>query len=340
MKDIFLVTGAAGFIGSHIVDAFISKGRRVRILIKKHSDTTNIGGHLERGAVEVVYGNLHDRATLARALKDCTFICNAAALTDLSAKLHDLINTNVIALDAMLEIASQMPLKRFVQISSISAFDKSHTIIDESTPLTPINNYDRSKLEGEEVALRYWREKRVPVTILEPSAVYGPRVRIGFSYLLEMLDSGRMRYPVNEHTKLNMLYVGDLIQAVEQAFEVPEACGERFVIGSEISHTYRYIVELAARELGIPAPEKHVPFSIAKCYAFIMQIASKLRGKKPALTVSYFDYITTDIILDISKAQRILGFVPRYSIEEGMSAMVKWYRENTSPSLKKRCTGS
>lgn len=326
MQDTFLITGAAGFIGSHIVDALVNRRKRVRILIREHSDTTNIAEHLDRGSVEVVYGDLHSREILTEALADCTFICNAAALTDLSATLDALIHTNVTALDALLETASRIPLKRFVQISSIGAFDKSHPIIDESTPLAPINNYDRSKIEGEEVALRYWRERGVPVTILEPSAVFGPRVRIGFDYLLEMLDSGKMRYPVNEHTKLNMLYVGDLVQAVERAFEVPAAIGERFVIGAETSHTYRYIIELAARELGVPPPHKHVPFFVAKCYALISEIASKLRREKPSLTVSYFDYITNDIILDISKAKRILGFKPSYSLEQGMKAMVAWFR--------------
>jgi nucleoside-diphosphate-sugar epimerase len=226
----------------------------------------------------------------------------------------------------MLEFASHMKLKRFVQISSIGAFSKDHAIIDEETPLTPINNYERSKVEGESIALNYWKERKLPVTILEPSAVYGPRVRIGFRYLLDVLNRGKMRYPVNENTKLNMVYVSDLVQAVELALSVPEAIGERFIIGDEVSYTYKQIIELAAKELGVPPPRKHVPFSLAKWYAFLVQTGAKMVGRKPQLTVAYFDYITTDMVLDISKAKRILGYKPRYSLAEGMKEMVTWFR--------------
>ncbi len=246
MKEKFLVTGATGFIGSHIVDTLVKKGKQVRVLIRKNANFSHITQHIKTRSVEIAYGDLHDAETVKKALADCTIICNAAALTDLSAPRDALFKTNVHSLKVMLEFASQMKLKRFVQISSIGAFDKGHAIIDEKTPLTPINNYERSKVEGEVIALSYWKEKRLPVTILEPSAVYGPRVRIGFKYLLEVLRRGKMRYPVNENTKLNMVYVSDVVQAVEQAISVPEAVGERFIIGDEVSYTYKQIIELAA----------------------------------------------------------------------------------------------
>jgi nucleoside-diphosphate-sugar epimerase len=329
MQDTFLVTGATGFVGSHIVDALIKKRRQVRVFIRKHADVGNIAEHLSEGNVEVAYGDLREVGTVEKALAGCTVICNAAALTDLSAPSDALISTNVVALDAMLKIASKMRLNRFVQISSIGAFVKTDTAIDETTRFTPVNAYDRSKVEGEKVTLRYWKENGVPVTILEPSAVYGPRVRIGFKYLLEMLHRGKMRYPVNENTLLNMVYVEDLVQAVQKAISVPEALGERFIIGDEVSHTYKEIIELAARELGVPPPQKHVPFLIAKWYAFFAEIGAKLQGKKPSLTARYFDYITSDMVLDISKAKRILGYKPEYTVEQGIKEMVKWFKSNT-----------
>jgi dihydroflavonol-4-reductase len=325
MRDTFLVTGATGFIGSHIVDTLVAKGKQVRVLIRDNTRISNITEHIKRGNIELVYGNLHNVHAIEKALTGCTVICNAAALTDLSASLDALLRTNVFALRAMLEIASHMKIKRFVHISSIGAFNLSRHSINENTPLTPINNYDRSKVEGEKLALAFGREKKLPVTILEPSAVYGPRVRIGFHYLLEVLERGKMRYPVRENTKLNMLYVGDLVQAVEKAISAPEAIGERFIIGDDRSYTYKQILELAAKELGVPPPQKHIPFSIAKCYALLTEAGAKLLGRKPRITVSYFDYITSDMILDISKAKRLLGFKPQYSLEQGMKRMVKWF---------------
>jgi nucleoside-diphosphate-sugar epimerase len=334
MQEKFLVTGAAGFIGSHICDALVSKGRNIRTLVRKGADLSHISAHINEGKIEVVCGDLRDPETVKRALDKCTVVINAAALTDLSASLDSLFDTNVRALRMMLELASRTDLRRFVQISSIGAFDKTHALINEDTPLSPINNYDRSKIAGEKIALSYCKEKKAPATILEPSAVYGPRVRIGFKYLLEVLMQGKMRYPVKESTRLNMLYVADLIQAVEKAIVIPEAVGERFIIGDEVSYTYKEIIDLAAKELGVPPPRGHVPFSIAKCYAFYAQTLAKAMGRKPELTVAYFDYLTTDMILDISKAKRILGFKPQYSLAQGMKEMVSWFltqKETLSP---------
>lgn len=300
----------------------------MRILTREKSNISNIADHIRQRKVEVVYGNLHDPHAIEKAVENCTVICNAAALTDLSASREALFRTNVLSLRMLLEFASRSKLKRFVQISSIGSFARTCTSVNEDTPFAPRNNYDRSKITGEKIVRSYCREKGLPATVLEPSAVYGPRVRIGFGYLLEMLSRRMMRYPVNEHTKLNMLYVCDLVQAVEKAIAVPQAVGERFIIGDEVSYTYERIIETAARELGVPPPRKHVPFSLAKSYAFLVQTAAKVAGRKPGVTVAYFDYLTSDMVLDISKAKRVLGFKPGYSLEQGMKAMVQWFRNS------------
>lgn len=328
MKEKYLVTGANGFIGSHIVDSLVTKRKRVKILIRKNSNINNIEEHIRNKSIEIVYGDLRDKESLKKALDECTIICNSGALTDLSASHKDLFDVNVHSLKTMLELASKRPISRFVQISSIGAFDKHHSVINERTPLNPINSYELSKVEGERIALSFFKEKRLAVTILEPSAVYGRRVNIGFPYMLEVLRKEMMRYPVNENNLLNLVYVTDVVEAIELAIEKEKAIGERFIIGGEKSYTYKEIVEAAAYELGIPPPTKHIPLSIAKSFVFVNQCISKIRKRKPELVTNYFDYITTDMNIDITKARTILGFKPKVELKEGMREMVDWYLSN------------
>lgn len=321
----YLVTGANGFIGSHLVDTLVSKKKSVKILIRKNSNIHNIEEHIKKRRIEVVYGDLRDRKSLKEALYNCTVICNIGALTDLSASRKELLDVNVDSLKDMLELVSKKPIKKFVQISSIGGFSKNHTIINEETPQNPNNNYELSKVKGERIAISYWKEKGIPVTVLEPSAVYGPRVNIGFPYMLNVLKMGRMRYPINEGNLLNLVYVTDVVKAIELAIKKKEAIGERFIIGGEKSYTYREIIETASKELGVPPPRKHIPLSIAKTYVFLSQYFAKIRKRKPSLAIDYFDYITQDMILDISKAKKILGFKPEVELKEGMKEMVMWY---------------
>lgn len=325
MKEKYLVTGANGFIGSHLVDALVSKRRFVKVLIRENSNIYNIEEHVKKKRIEIVYGDMRERRSLKEALDNCNVICNVGALTDLSASRKAFLDVNVHSLRNMLDLASKRPVKRFVQISSIGAFSKNHSVINEETPLNPMNNYELSKVEGEKIAISYWKEKGLPVTILEPSAVYGPKVNIGFPYMLDAIKKGRMRYPVSEDNLLNLIYVTDFVKAIELSIEKEEAIGERFIIGGEKPYTYKEIIEAAAHELGVPPPKKHIPISIAKCFIFITQHIAKMKGKKPGLVIEYFDYITTNMNLDISKAKSILGFKPEVELKDGMREMVKWF---------------
>jgi len=325
MTEKYLVTGANGFIGSHLVDSLVAKKKSVRILVREKSNLENVEKHIRNKKVEVVKGELTNEESLKRAMQDCTVICNAAALTDLSASRKQFFNSNVQSLRNLLNIASSMNLRRFVHISSIGGFTKNHSLISEETPQSPINNYELSKVLGEKIALMFWEKHGLPITILEPSAVYGPRANMGFPYLLRMLKKRMMRYPVSESNLLNLVYVTDVVEAIELVIEKEEAIGERFIIGGKKSYTYKEIVEAASRELGISAPKKHISLSIAKSFALLSQYFSKIRGKKPELAVDYFDYITHDMVLDISKAKRILGYKPQVELSEGMREMVKWY---------------
>lgn len=335
MKDTYLVTGANGFIGSHIVDALIKKKFRARILLRHGSNIENIAEYINNKSVEVVFGDLRDPLSVEKALKGISIICHSAAVTDLSATRRDLFEVNVHALKRMIDIASKQNIKRFVHISSIGACDKNHLTINEDTPLSPINDYERSKSKGEHIALRAFVKSGFPVTILEPSAVYGPRVNIGFPYMLEVVRSGRMRYPVNEKTLLNLLYVTDLVQAVELSIEKEEAIGERFVIGGEKSYTYKELIETTAEEFRVPPPRKHIPISIAKTFIFLLEKMARLRGKKPKVYTHYFDYLTQDMVLDITKAKTILGYTPKVSLEKGMKEMVSWYVKKVRKNLHK-----
>jgi nucleoside-diphosphate-sugar epimerase len=125
-----------------------------------------------------------------------------------------------------------------------------------------------------------------------------------------------------------MVYVSDVVDALILAAEKEEAVGERFVIGHDISPTYREIINVVAESLDVSPPRWSVPYWLAKPAAVFLQSAGDLLGMKPYRFADYLDYTVQDGVLDISKAKRVLEFQPKVTLKEGMAKTVAWFQEH------------
>jgi nucleoside-diphosphate-sugar epimerase len=327
MRD--LVTGATGFVGSHLVDALLARGRAVRCLVR---DATRAGPLAERGA-EVVEGELCAPPVLARALDGVDRVFHVAGGGKVSAMsqrgLEVLRVSNVAPVSALLEAARGRPLRRVVVFSSISAMGVQVGVrLDEDSPCLAVTPHEVVKVEAEAVAWREHREHGVPVVVLRPSQIYGPGdlrseiprlVRLAARGMVPLLGGGRGRVP--------WVHVADVVDATLLAADSPRAPGRTYIVSDRDSYVFRDVVQVIARALGRRRGGFVVPKGLAGVGIDVVERVSRGLGREPPFTRHRLESICGDRLLSIERARQELGYEPKVSLAEGMTATVRWYRE-------------
>jgi 2-alkyl-3-oxoalkanoate reductase len=174
--SVYFLTGGTGFVGSHIAERLRGQGHTVRCLARTNSDTA----FLKNLGCEIVPGDLTDKATLANAVGGADYVIHSAAKVGDWGPVEDYRLVNVEGLRNLLDACAGQPLKRFVHVSSLGVYEARHHFgTDEREPLpeSHIDGYTQSKVETEKLAIRYFHEKAVPVAVVRPGFIYGPRDR-------------------------------------------------------------------------------------------------------------------------------------------------------------------
>ncbi|MFM7151169.1 MAG: NAD-dependent epimerase/dehydratase family protein, partial [Gemmataceae bacterium] len=213
-----LITGATGFVGSHLAEAALARGRKVRTLVRADSDTQFLDGL----KVERVVGELRPGADLKYALDGVDVVFHCAARVGDWGPIDAYRQVNVEGLRALLEACKGRPLKKFIHFSSLGVYAaRHHHGTDESEPLPEhhIDGYTQSKVEAEKLALEYQQKHGVPVVILRPGFIYGPRDRTVLPNLVSNLRRGIVWYLGSGDQALNTIYVGNLVDAAFLAVE-------------------------------------------------------------------------------------------------------------------------
>src|SRR5579884_2811300 len=176
MTTTCLITGATGFVGGHLVEACTSRGWTVRALVRTSSET----GLLERCNATLVRGDMTDNAAVREALQDVEVVFHCAAKVGDWGPVEEYRAVNVEALRGLLDACRNVPLKRFVHFSSLGVYAARHHYgTDETEPLPAhhIDGYTQTKVEAEQLVMSYYRQYQLPVVVLRPGFIYGPRDR-------------------------------------------------------------------------------------------------------------------------------------------------------------------
>jgi nucleoside-diphosphate-sugar epimerase len=330
MPHTVLITGATGFVGSHVAESLLRRGDRVRALARAVADAT----FLESLGAEVVRGDLLDPASLPPAVQGVDVIVHCAAKVGDWGPLDDYRKVNVEGLRALLDATLDRPLHRFVHISTLGVYEARHHYgTDETEPLTDrhIDGYTQSKVEAERLALQYRRKQNVPVTILRPGFVYGPRDRMMLPRLIDRLRERSVIYIARGRYALNTNYVGNLADAVALAIDNPAAVGEVFNITDGEFVSKRTFFETAADGLGVPRPRSFPPVPIWLARILANWRESKFRRENrphpPRITQAQLKFAGLNLDFSIAKARTKLGYTPRVLFQEGMKATTEWYRK-------------
>jgi len=321
-----LVTGGTGFIGSHLVEALLQRGIGVRCLLRKSSDLKWIS-HLP---VEYAWGDCRDKASLKEPVKGVDLIFHSAGVTK-AVKEEIFYEINARGTENLIQAClEQNPgLRKFVYVSSQAAAGPSR-IGDrkkESDPCEPVSAYGRSKRRGEELALDH--AHRLPLLILRPSAVYGPRERDIYVFL-KFLSKGINPCLSAPDQRLSLCYVRDVVQAALLGADARTPAGEIFFIADGQDYSIESVGDTFARAMEIRTFRFCVPRWLVVGMASFSEYVSQI-SRKPALISrgKVEEMVQKNWVCDITKARTVLGFVPGILLTEGARLSVDWYkREN------------
>lgn len=330
MAQRLLITGATGFVGGHIAEAAVARGDQVHTIARESSDTSL----LQSWGVTIHRGDLTDPETVRRALDGIDVVVHCAAKVGDWGPVEDYRAVNVEALRHLLEACQSRPLHRFVHMSTLGVYAaRHHQGTDESEPLPPrhMDGYTQTKVEAEHLALDAHRLHGVPVVVLRPGFVYGPRDRTVLPKLVDNLRRGVVRF-IGDPAKLHMntIYVGNLVDAVFLAIDNPKAVGQIYNLTDGEKVTKLHFFNTITDGLGLPRVQKRVPLFIARIVARILEGRARRIGKPdaPRLTQARLKFLGLDLDFSIEKARRELGYSPKTSFDEGMRQTLEWFKAN------------
>jgi dihydroflavonol-4-reductase len=318
-----LVTGANGFIGSHVVEALLARGDDVRCLLRPSSDRRWLEG-LE---YEAVIGAVDDRPSLTPAVTGVDAVYHCAGATK-ARKAEALYRVNAEGTanvaDACLARVTP-PLLVYVSSQAAAGPCRADGARREADDCVPVSHYGRSKLEGERALRR--READLPFVIVRPSAVYGPRdteMLLFFKFVNKGIEPAlgwNDRY-------LSLCYVDDLADAILLAGREAKARGETYFVAHDEVWDWRGVSRAAAAALGVKTKTVRVPKAVLFGAATIAELAATLTGKAATLNREFARVMLEELwVCDISKARNELGFAPRVGFVEGAKLTAAWYRE-------------
>jgi nucleoside-diphosphate-sugar epimerase len=330
MNSTYLITGATGFIGSHLAEACVSRGIHARTVARTTSDTAL----LERLGVEIVRGDLTDPATVARAADGVDAIIHSAAKVGDWGPISDYRPMNVDATRMLLEACRGRPVKRFVHISSLGIYAYgNHYGTDESVspPERHIDGYTQTKVESEQLILEASRRDGIPTVVLRPGFVYGEREPKVFPRVIEAIQKGEFAYVGSGQQVLNTIYVGNFVHAVFLAIEKPAAVGQVYNLTDGEPVSRRRFIGPIVKALGLKEPGTSIyPVWFAPTVAAVVEDFGRLIGlpKPPWVTRVKLKFSALNLDFSIDKARRELGYKPPFGFDQAMERTLNWYRQH------------
>lgn len=316
-----LITGASGFIGSHLTDSLLDKSRSVRLLLHKR-------GHPRESECSVIRGDITNPETLKKALDDREIVYHLAAeLGSALSRTEEFKRINAEGTEKLLHLAQKAGVKKFIHFSSAGVLGRveSNRPAGEDRPPHPISAYDKTKLEGEEAALTA-ADGKMDVIVIRPGWVYGPGDRRTFK-LIRAIALRRYILVTRGTKRQTPVFIDDLIQGIHLCAEKGRNGEIYHLAGGEVL-TVRGIVQTIAGAAGTRIPRIHLPLFPVKAAAVILEKSFRLFGKKSPLTPSMLFFFIHPKPLSIQKARRELGYAPAADIITGMKKTIDWYRRN------------
>jgi nucleoside-diphosphate-sugar epimerase len=324
-----LVTGAAGFLGGHLVDMLLERGDEVRAMVRPVEDSSRLR---TLGGIEVVYGDLTEPNTLKRAVQGVQRVYNVAAKTG-PWGLEDVYRAiNVGGLADLISASMDAGVQRIVHTSSITVYGHHlHGIITEDQPFHAEDNpYSRTKIAGEKLIANLVKDRGAPVVIVRPAWIYGPRDAASFGRFVSLVESGKGFVIGSGKNIVPVVYVRDVAQGIIKAGDAGnEVIGQAYTIADDRRVTQAEYLHTIADFLQVPPVSCRFPYIAlyggGRAVELTWQALGRRKSAPPPVTTYGVTLLAGNQEFSIEKARRELGYEPQFDVIRGVSEGVKWY---------------
>jgi nucleoside-diphosphate-sugar epimerase len=324
MKKAF-VTGGSGFTGSYLCRALVDKGYQVKALVRKSSKTD----HLAELGIQLVEGDLADLNSLEGIIKDVDLVFHVAALYRQEGVSKELFTrVNLDATRVLLDESIKAGVKRFVHCSTVGVQGEiTNPPAPEDAPYNPGDHYQVSKLEGEKLALSYFKENKIDGVVVRPVGIYGPG-DTRFLKLFRHIYKGNFKMIGKGNVLYHLTFVEDLADGIILAGETPDASGNIYTIGGNEYLPLEKLVKLLGQVMNKKVSKFHIPLWPVYIAAFLCEMLCRPLKIEPPLYRRRLDFFTKDRAFDISRAKKELNYNPKVPLPEGLKRTFLWYKEN------------
>jgi nucleoside-diphosphate-sugar epimerase len=313
---VYAISGGAGFLGLHLSRRLLADGHQVRTLDVVPLDDAE----LER-SVEELRGDVRDVDQVRALVGGADVVVHAAAALPIQASRASIRSVNVGGTENVLKEAREAGVRRVVFISSTAVYGvpEKHPI-EEDDPLVGVGSYGESKIDAEALC----RVAAVETTIIRPKTFVGPE-RLGvFEILFDWIREGRRIYILGQgHNRYQLLAVEDLVDAIVRAADAPEAARETFNVGATEFGTVRSDLQALIDHAGSESRLRPIPVRPAELVLRGLELA-----RLSPLAEWHYKTAHKDSFVDVSKAQRLLGWQPRLSNSQTLIETYDWYLAN------------
>lgn len=340
MEKVF-ITGANGYIGSHITEKFLEENIPLVCMVRKNSDVSS----LPVSSIDIRYGDVIDEASIVEASRGCSTVIHNAARSSDWGSYHSFYNINVEGTLNVLRACVRNGITRVIMTGAVSSYgeENSHVVKSESHPFNSHyryfmdsvfpnanNHYRDTKAIATRDALLFAEKHGLDLTVIEPVWVYGEReFNTGFYEYMKGVKDGMFIAPGTRKNKFHVVYVKDLARAYHLAYiRNPEGVN-RIIIGNSTTEYMHRIFSLFIHEAGLKKPIL-APKWLLYPIGFAMELAYSLTGAKtpPLLSRSRVNMFYDNIEYSTRKAKEFLGFENEFTLEQGIGRTVSWYREH------------
>jgi len=311
-----LVTGAGGFIGSHLTEYLVEQGHKVKAFV--HYNSRNFWGWLEKSKynddIEVFSGDIRDFDSVYDAMKGIDFVFHLAALIGIPYSYYSplaYIKTNIEGTYNILQAARKLNIQRVIHTSTSEVYGTAQYIpIKENHPINPQSPYAATKASGDYIAKSFYLSFDFPVTIVRPFNTFGPRQSARAvipTIITQVLNDKKVIKLGNLNSSRDFTYVLDTIEGIYQIGLHDKTMGEVINIGSGKDISIYEILNI-----------------VSKLINDDINIKTKIESKRVRPEKSEVQRL----VCDYSKAQNLSGWKPKYTFEEGLKETIDWFKEN------------
>jgi nucleoside-diphosphate-sugar epimerase len=321
-----LVTGGAGFTGSHLVRRLLNRGHEVLVIdIQKGLFYDELK---EKGA-KIKLGSITEKSLIEKVMRDCEIVYHvAAAFRQLNVPKHYYWDVNVEGTRRLLDAAYRFRVRKFIHCSTVGVYGHvEQPPANEQSPISPADYYQLTKYEGEKVVQEYFEKGLDTVTVL-PAAIYGPGDPGRFLILFRLVKRGLFLMFGDGKAFYHPVYIDNLVDAFELVAEKEGVSGERYIIADENYYSLNDLVQYVALAMGTSARIFNLPFWPLWTAAYCFEMICKPLRLTPPIFRRRIDWFRQNRAFDISRAKEELNYNPKVDIHTGLSRTAEWYNQH------------